>query len=284
MADKKLLDNIFSDHPDIDFTIHLAGLIVVPDSVENPYEYYHENVVKTLELFKNLNRLGCKNIVFSSSASIYDDSSDFTVSEESSLNPRSPYARTKFMLEMILQDFCHSYGMRGIALRYFNPIGADPKLRTGSPIKFPSHLLGRLLKTISSEEEVLQITGTYWPTKDGTGLRDYIHVWDLALAHVKAVENFENAFEMSDDPKNPYLVLNIGKGEGITVKEFITSFENVYGKKLSKEETAPRPGDIVGAYANVEKAKKLINWNASLSIEDGIRDALRWNEKKFVNQ
>ncbi|WP_088040742.1 UDP-glucose 4-epimerase GalE [Bacillus sp. EAC] len=278
IADFALLERICTEHPDIDFTIHLAALTVVPDSVKNPGAYYSENLSKSISLFSHLNKLGLKKIVYSSSASIYDDPIELIVTEESVLNPRSPYARTKFMTEMILQDFCHAYEMRGIALRYFNPIGADPKMRTGSSIEFPSHLLGCLLKAVSEESQCFHITGTNWSTKDGTGIRDYIHVWDLALAHVKAVENFENAFELSESPQNPYLVLNVGKGEGVTVREFVSMFEKVYGKILTKIEVQPRLGDVAGSYANVDKINKLIKWSASLSIEDGIRDAMKWNE------
>jgi UDP-glucose 4-epimerase len=281
IADKNLLKKIFLDHPEISHTIHCAALIVVPESVAAPYDYYHENVSKSLELFKNLSELGCKNIVFSSSAAIYDDVTGFMVTEKSPLNPRSPYARTKYMMEMILQDLCKAYGIRGIALRYFNPIGADPKLRSGAHIQFPSHVLGKIMDAASKEDGVFNLTGIDWPTRDGSGIRDYIHIWDLALAHVKAMENFDYAFKNSEDTNAQYLVINLGTGFGVTVKELIKAFENVAGKKVKLEETAPRPGDVPGSYANADTALRLINWKAEKSIEDGIRDALRWNEIRF---
>ena len=137
IADPAALETIFRDHPDISATIHCAALAIVPESVEKPYEYYHENVAKSLELFRTLNRLGCKRVLFSSSASIYDIVPGFMVTESSPLNPSSPYARTKFIMEMVLRDFCAAYGMKGIALRYFNPIGADPKLRSGIHVERP---------------------------------------------------------------------------------------------------------------------------------------------------
>ena len=168
-----------------------------------------KNVAKSLELFKNLNDLGCKNIVFSSSASLYDVVPGFKVTEDAPLKPSSPYARTKYMMEMILQDFCQAYGMHGIALRYFNPIGADPKLRSGAHVQFPSHVLAKLLEAASSEEAIFNITGVNWPTRDGSGIRDYIYTY-IYLAHVKAIENFDQAFERSEDPANPYLVINLG--------------------------------------------------------------------------
>ncbi|MBK1812521.1 UDP-glucose 4-epimerase GalE [Clostridium sp. YIM B02505] len=277
IADKNLLEKIFTDHPGIQYTIHCAALIVVPESVESPYEYYRENVGKSLELFHTLNRLGCKNVVFSSSASIYDDVANFMVTEEAPLNARSPYARTKYMMEMVLKDFCFAYGMRGIALRYFNPIGADPKMRSGVHVQFPSHVLGKLVDVALGNDPVFKITGVNWDTRDGSGIRDFVHVWDLALAHVKAVERFEEAFKDSAAIDN-YLVINLGSGDGITVKELVKAFENVYGKEINKEEAMPRPGDVPGSYANTDRAKRLLGWQAQMSIEQGIADALKWGE------
>jgi UDP-glucose 4-epimerase len=280
IADSSLLERVFSEHPEIKHTIHCAALIVVPESVEKPYDYYRENVSKSLDLFKNLSELGCKNVVFSSSASIYDDVENFMVNEKSPLNPRSPYARTKYMMEMVLKDFCTAYGMKGIALRYFNPIGADPKLRSGAHIEFPSHVLGKLTEAALNENAVFNITGIDWPTRDGSGIRDYVHVWDLAMAHVKAMENFDKAFEKSEEPHSSYLVINLGTGSGVTVKELVAAFEKVFGQEINKEEAPPRPGDVAGSYANADTAKKLLDWEAVHSIEDGIRDALRWEEVK----
>lgn len=278
IADNDILNRIFTEHPDIKYTIHCAALIVVPESVEKPFEYYYANVSKSLKLFHNLNRLGCNNIVFSSSASIYDDVEGFMVTEDSPLNPRSPYARTKFMMEMILKDFCTAYGMRGIALRYFNPIGADPKMRSGIHIQFPSHILGKLVETALENEKTFKITGVNWDTRDGSGIRDYIHVWDLASAHIKAIQKFDSIFANSEYKDEAYIVINIGSGHGVTVKEMVMAFEKVYGKEINKEEAPPRPGDVPGAYANGDKADKLLGWKTELSIEQGIADALKWGQ------
>ena len=278
IADRAALEQIFTDHPDISATIHCAALIVVPESVAHPYEYYTDNVAKSLELFKTLSDLGQSRVVFSSSASIYGVVPNFMVTETSPLNPSSPYARTKYMMEMILQDFCTAYPMRGIALRYFNPIGADPKMRSGIHIKAPSHVLGKLVSTAMGEQPVFDITGTHWPTRDGTGIRDYIHVWDLALAHVKAVEQFDQAFQRSDSPDQRYLVINLGTGHGVTVRELVTAFEKVYGQPINQHETEPRPGDVAGAYANADTALRLIGWKAELPLEQGIADALKWGK------
>ncbi len=280
IADEALLKRIFSEHPDIYATIHCAALIVVPDSTARPYEYYTENVSKSLVLFKTLRELGCPRVVFSSSASLYDLVPGFMVTEDAPLKPGSPYARTKYMMEMILRDFCAAYGMQGIALRYFNPIGADPQLRSGLPLKEPSLVVGRMVMVAQGLLPEFLITGTDYPTRDGTGVRDYIHVWDLAQAHVAAVLDFDGAFQRADNPPDNYLVINLGTGKGVTVREILTAFEKVYGQEINKREAPRRPGDAAGAYANADTAKRLLGWETHLSIEDGIRDALRWGDKR----
>ena len=280
IADKKLIGNIFAEHPDIYATIHCAALIIVPESTEKPYEYYRENVGKSLELFYILKEQGCKRLVFSSSAAIYDMVPGFMVTENAPLNPISPYARTKYMMEMILRDYCAAYSMQGIALRYFNPIGADPKLRTGLQIANPSHAIGKLVDVQLGKIPRFTITGTDYETRDGTGIRDYIHVWDLAQAHVRAVENFDIAFKNAGNPENNYLVINLGTGLGVTVRELVTAFESVVGKEINKAEGDRRPGDTTGSFCNADTAKKLLGWEAKLSIEEGISDALKWGAKR----
>ncbi len=278
IADASLIGKIFRDHPDIHATVHCAALIVVPESVTAPYEYYQDNVSKSIEFFNILQKIGSKRVVFSSSAALYDVSPTFMVTEESAINPNSPYSRTKFMIEMVLKDFCAAYGMKGIALRYFNPIGADPKMRSGIHVPFPTHVVGKLVDTAQGKQEVFEITGDGWPTRDGTGIRDYIHVWDLAKAHVNAVVEFDQVFERAGNPEDNYLVINLGTGKGVTVKELVTAFEKVYGKTINKRIAPPRPGDVAGAYASAEKALQLIQWKAELPIEQGISDALKWGE------
>ncbi|MBN1370872.1 MAG: UDP-glucose 4-epimerase GalE [Anaerolineaceae bacterium] len=278
IADRAVLEQIFREHPDIYAVIHCAALIVVPESVAHPYEYYRENVSKSLELFRTLNDLGAKRVVFSSSASIYDLVPGYMVTETSPLKPGSPYARTKYMMEMVLQDLCSASGLRGIALRYFNPIGADPKMRSGIHVKNPSHVLGKLVDTALGKNPVFEITGIDWPTRDGTGIRDYIHVWDLAQAHIKAVEQFDQVFERLDPPGQRYAVINLGTGRGVTVRELVAAFERVYGQKINQLDSPPRPGDVAGAYANADTARRLLGWEAQLPIDQGIADALRWAE------
>jgi len=278
IADRAALQTIFREHPDIDATVHCAALIVVPESVSMPYEYYVDNVSKSLELFHNLNALGCKRVVFSSSAALYDEVPGFMVTEESPLKANSPYSRTKLMMEMILRDFCAAYGMRGIALRYFNPIGADPKMRSGIHVKQPTHIVGKLVDTALGKLPEFQITGTDWSTRDGTGIRDFIHVWDLARAHGLATTGFDQAFERAGSPADNYLVINVGTGHGVTVKEMGTAFEKVWGALLPKREAPPRPGDVAGSYANADTALRLLGWQAELPFDEGIRDAIKWGD------
>ena len=278
ISDRAMLRRIFSEHPDIVGTIHCAALIVVPESVSKPYEYYRENVVKSMELFKALADLGYPRVVFSSSAAVYDVVPGFMVTEESPLKPLSPYSRTKFIMEMVLKDFCLAYGLKGIALRYFNPIGSDPKMRTGLHIQHPSHLIGKLVEVSQGREAVFNLTGIDWPTRDGSGIRDYLHVWDLALAHLKAMENFDKAIAEGADDEAEYAVINLGTGNGVTVREFLLAFENVVGKQLPVSIQPPRPGDVAGAYANADKAWRLLGWKAEKTIEEGIADALKWGE------
>ena len=182
------------------------------------------------------------------------------------------------MMEMVLKDFCEAYNTRGIALRYFNPIGADPHLRSGLQQDEPSHALGRLLEVYMGRLDAFTITGTNYETRDGTGIRDYIHVWDLARAHVSAVEDFENVFSRAGNPESNYLVINLGTGRGVTVRELVSAFENVVGEEINKKEGPPRPGDTAGTYCSGETAAELLGWKAELPIGQAIEDALRWRE------
>lgn len=277
--DSTLVEKIFKEHDDIECVIHCAALIVVSESVEQPYEYYRENVQKTINFFKKISELGCRKLIFSSSASIYGESDLLEVDENTNIDGKSPYARTKQIVEMIMKDYCNAYKIKGIALRYFNPIGADPMLRTGSYLEKPENVLGKIIEAAKDDNSVFYITGTNWNTRDGSGLRDYIHVWDLANGHVKAIENMDYAFEM-EGMDYGFIPINIGRGDGVTVRELVSQVENVLGRHIRKEEAEAREGDIAGACAKVDKALRLIKWKAELSVEDGIRDALRWESER----
>ncbi|MEV5890025.1 UDP-glucose 4-epimerase GalE [Nonomuraea fuscirosea] len=266
ISDGPLIDRIFTENPDIEAVIHCAALIVVPDSVADPIGYYRANVAKSLELVDHLIRNGCTRMIFSSSASIYRAGDDHTVTEESPIDPQSPYARTKAVCEGMFADIAAGAPIRILSLRYFNPIGADPKMRTGLQLRRPSHALGKMIEAY--EDGVpFRITGTGWPTADGTGIRDYIHVWDLATAHVAALERFD---ELEAD------VINLGTGAGTTVRELVDAFNRVVDRPVEVVEAPARPGDVVGAYTRSDLAHRLLGWRARHSIEEGIRHSLEW--------
>lgn len=274
IADRGLLERIVADHPDIDVVVHCAARIVVPESVADPLGYYDANVGKTITLLRNLRDAGIARVVFSSSAAVYLGEGGGGVDEDAPIEPSSPYATTKSMVESILSDASIAGDLRAIALRYFNPIGADPRLRTGLQNPKPSHALGKIMQAREAGEP-FTITGTDWPTRDGSGLRDYIHVWDLALAHVAAVQRFDEV----TTPSEPYRVINVGTGDGVTVRELVAAFERVTKQPMPVVEVARRPGDQAGAFAIVERARAELGWQAERSVDDGVRDALAWAEK-----
>jgi UDP-glucose 4-epimerase len=275
IADRGLLGRIAAEHPDIAGTIHLAARIVVPESVAQPYLYYRDNVAKSLELFDELVRLGKPRVLFSSSASVYAAGEDFEVTEESPLAPGSPYARTKHMMEQMLGDLAAAGDLRAVILRYFNPIGADPALRSGVYAREPSHVLGQMTMAALGQRDAFTVTGTDLPTRDGTGLRDYVHVWDVAQAHVAALERFDEALDGSTST-----VVNIGTGQGVTVRELLAIFERVFGREVPTVDAPPRPGDSVGSFANVEKARELLGWTSRLTVADGVQSALAWARRR----
>ncbi len=277
IADRALVARIVEEHPDLACTIHMAARIVVPESVTQPYEYYRDNVAKSLELFDQLVSLGKPRLIFSSTGSLYAPVEGFEVTEGSPLGPTSPYARTKRAMEMALEDMAAGTALRAIILRYFNPIGSDPDLTTGLYDREPSHVIGQLVLSATGARGDFTITGTEHPTRDGTGLRDYIHVWDLARAHVATVERFDHVLEQVQAPST---IINIGTGEGVTVRELVSAFETVYGEPVPIQEAGPRPGDAVGAYANVDKAHEVLGWRSELTLEDGIASALAWGRRR----
>jgi UDP-glucose 4-epimerase len=255
----------------------MAARIVVPESVEQPFVYYRDNVAKSLELFDQLVALGKPRVLFSSSASLYATNDSFEVTEDDALAPGSPYARTKRMMEEVLEDMAAATGLRAIILRYFNPIGSDPDLESGVYVKEPSHVLGQLVLAARGQKDAFTITGVDLPTRDGTGVRHYIHIWDLARAHVRAVERFDDVLAATGEPS---VVINIGRGEGVTVRELVTAFERVFGSSVPVLEAGPRPGDVTGAYAGVARAAELLDWRAELTVEQAIASALAWAEKR----
>jgi UDP-glucose 4-epimerase len=268
IADGPLIDRVFAEHRSISAVIHCAALIVVPDSVANPAGYYRANVAKSLEFVTHLLRNGCPRLIFSSSAAIYRTSDDLTVDEDSPVDPQSPYARTKAVCEAMFADIAAAQPIRVLSLRYFNPVGADPKMRTGLALRRPTHALGQLIRARADGVPFL-VTGTDWPTRDGTGIRDYVHVWDLAAAHLAALTRF-------DALPGPAAVINLGSGTGTTVRELLAAFNQVADRPVTAHDAPRRPGDTAGAYTRTDRAARLLNWRPQYDLTEGIRHALAW--------
>ena len=279
IADRALLTRIVDEHPDLAATIHMAARTVVGESVQLPYLYFRDNVAGSLELFDQLIALDRPRVVFSSSASLYAPVDGYAVDESSPLAPQSPYAHTKLMTEQMLHDLAAVTGLRTIMLRYFNPIGSDPDLRSGVYAREPTHVLGQLVLAARGLRPSFVVTGVDYPTRDGSGIRDYVHVWDLARAHVRAVEGFDDVIARVGAPSTE---INLGTGAGVTVRELLAAFERVFGHRVPTVDGPPRPGDAIGAYARVEKAHRMLGWRSELSLEQGIESALRWAERRRV--
>jgi UDP-glucose 4-epimerase len=268
IADGPLVDRVFAEHPDIGAVIHCAALIVVPDSVADPVGYYRANVAASLEFAGHLLRNGCGRLIFSSSAAIYRAGADLMVDEDSPVDPQSPYARTKAVCEAMFADIAASQPLRVLSLRYFNPVGADPKMRTGLQLARPTHALGKMIEAHDAGVPFL-ITGTDWPTRDGTGLRDYVHVQDLAAAHVAALQRF-------DALPGPALAINLGTGTGTTVRELLAAFNQVADRPVEARAAPRRPGDVAGACSRIDRAERLLGWRPQYDLAEGIRHSLQW--------
>ncbi|MFD0692056.1 UDP-glucose 4-epimerase GalE [Actinomadura fibrosa] len=281
IGDGALVDEIFRAHPEIAVTVHCAALIVVPDSMADPQRYYRVNLARTLDLAGHLLRNGCDRMIFASTAGMYRPEPDLSVSETSALEPQNPYTRSKMMAELMLEDFTRAYALRVVSLRYLNPIGADPRLRTGLQSSKPTHALGKMIE--SYERGVpFTITGVDWETRDGTAIRDYIHVWDIARAFYEAAVRFDSIIPpvRAAERQPGYQVINLGTGDGTTVRELVDAFREVVGEGFRAEEAPARPGDVVGAFVNPVKAWELLRWKPEYTIEDAIRHSLQWAERR----
>jgi len=269
LLDRESLDRVF-EKTAIDAVIHFAGLKAVGESVTIPLKYYHNNVTGTLILCEIMEKNNIKNIVFSSSATVYGDPDKVPIKESFPLSPTNPYGRTKLMIEEILQDLHLADEKWNIALlRYFNPVGAHPSGRIGEdPNGIPNNLLPYISQVAVGKLSELSVFGNDYPTPDGTGIRDYIHVVDLAAGHIKALEKLL---------LKPGVVLyNLGTGQGYSVLEVISAFEQASSKKIRYKITKRRPGDIATCYADPSKAKRELNWSAKKGINEMCADAWRW--------
>lgn len=275
VRDGDLVHRVFDEHPDIEAVVHCAARIVVPESMADPLGYYANNVGGLVGLLGHLAEVGCRRVVFSSSASIYAPSDDLTVDESSPLAPTSPYARTKMVDELVLADTAASSDLRVVSLRYFNPVGADPSMRTGLQVPEPSHALGRLIQA-HQQGRPFTVTGVDWPTRDGSGIRDYLHVWDLAQAHVAVLGRFDTL--VTDEL--PSRAINLGTGTGTTVRELVAAFERVTGAALDVVEGPPRPGDVAGCYTLSDVAARELGWATGLGLDVAISHSLEWARRR----
>jgi len=269
LLDREALDRVFAD-ADIDAVIHFAGLKAVGESVKIPLSYYHNNITGTLILCELMGKHGVKNLVFSSSATVYGDPATVPITEDFPLGSTNPYGRTKLMIEEILRDWHASDSSLNIALlRYFNPIGAHKSGRIGEdPNGIPNNLIPFISQVAVGKLPQLRVFGNDYPTQDGTGVRDYIHVVDLAIGHLRALEKLTS---------NPGVVTyNLGTGRGYSVLEMAAAFEKACGKKIPYEIVERRPGDIAECYANPALANQELGWSANREVEEMCADSWRW--------
>lgn len=269
VCNKDLLRKIFSENK-IDAVIHFAGYKAVGESVKKPIMYYRNNIDSTLSLIEVMNEFNCKKIVFSSSATVYGNPTTLPIKEDFPLSTTNPYGSTKLMIENILRDLYISDNDWSIALlRYFNPIGAHISGLIGeNPKGTPNNLMPYIVKVANKELDKLSIFGNDYDTKDGTGVRDYIHVVDLAKGHIKAIEKI-----LKDKGIDAY---NLGTGIGYSVLDLVTTFEKVNNIKVPYKITDRRPGDIASCYADSSYALEKLNWKAEKGIEEMCRDSYNY--------
>ncbi len=273
VCDKNLLLKIFDQHQ-IDAVIHFAGYKAVGESVEKPLMYYHNNLFSTITLLEVMDEVGCKNFVFSSSATVYGTPEKLPITEDCSLSVTNPYGRTKLMIEDILRDLNVSNSDWSIAiLRYFNPIGAHQSGLIGEdPNGIPNNLMPYIVKVATGELEILNVFGNDYDTKDGTGVRDYIHVVDLAKGHIKAINKVMNSKGID--------AYNLGTGHGYSVLDLVHTFEKVNHIHVNYQIVGRRPGDVASCYADPTYALKQLGWKAEKSLDDMCKDAYYYVMKK----
>ncbi|SFP95439.1 UDP-glucose 4-epimerase GalE [Caldicoprobacter faecalis] len=271
LLDRDGLDKVFSEN-DIQAVIHFAGLKAVGESVAIPLKYYYNNITGTIILCEVMQKHGVKKVVFSSSATVYGKPESVPIKEDFPLCPTNPYGRTKYMIEEILRDVYVADNEWGIILlRYFNPIGAHESGRIGEdPNGIPNNLMPYITQVAVGKREKLYVFGNDYDTHDGTGVRDYIHVVDLARGHLKALEKV-----MKD---NGVEVYNLGTGMGYSVLDVVKTFERVNGVKIPYVITGRRPGDVDKCYADPTKAHKELGWKAEKNLEDMCRDSWNWQK------
>lgn len=276
LRDKTELEKVFRQNR-IDAVIHFAGLKAVGESMQIPLEYYQNNITGTLTLCEVMRRAKVKTIVFSSSATVYGNPETMPITEDFQLSAANPYGRTKLMIEEILGDLYASDPAWNIAiLRYFNPVGAHKSGKIGEdPKGIPNNLFPYISQVAIGRLKEVSVYGNDYPTPDGTGVRDYIHVDDLAAGHLKALAALRSTGEKISG-KSGLLVYNLGTGRGYSVLEAIAAFSKASGKKIPYRITGRRPGDIPACYADPAKANRELNWKALKGIDEMCADVWRW--------
>ncbi len=269
LCNNKDCDALFSEYS-FDAVIHFAGLKAVGESVAKPLEYYSNNLISTLNLLKNMQTHGVRDFVFSSSATVYGDPASVPITEDFPLSVTNPYGRTKLMIEEMLRDLYKAHPEFNIALlRYFNPIGAHKSGRIGEdPFGIPNNLLPYVAQVAVGKLREVSVFGNDYNTPDGTGVRDYIHVLDLAEGHVAALKKLETGCGL--------VTYNLGTGKGYSVLEVIRAFSKACGKEIPYRITDRRPGDIAQCYADASKAQKELGWQAKYGLDEMCADSWRW--------
>jgi len=277
LKEKADVVDFFKRHDDIQGVIHFAASKAVGESVENPLLYYENNINTLIYILLQLKQKDKASFIFSSSCTVYGQADEMPITENAPVKTaESPYGNTKQMGEEIICDTCKvTPQLKAISLRYFNPMGAHPSAAIGElPIGVPQNLVPFITQTAIGLREQLSVFGDDYPTEDGTCIRDYIHVLDLAKAHVVALQRL-----MEGKNKENYEVFNVGTGTGSSVLEVIESFERVTGRKLNYKIVARRAGDVVQAYADTTKANKVLGWKAQSSLDDAMQSAWLWEQK-----
>lgn len=254
-----------------DGVIHFAGLKSVADSVREPLDYYDNNVVGTVKLIEAMRNVGATKLVFSSSATVYGEPIRLPYDEDHPLAPINPYGQTKLIVENMLKDMINSGGLRAAILRYFNPVGSHPSGLIGeNPNGVPNNLMPFVTQVAVGKRPHLNVFGNDYNTPDGTGVRDYVHVVDLAIGHLKALEYLQT---------NRSICVNLGTGRGTSVLELVRAFSNASNREIPVVFAPRRAGDLASYYANVEMAKKTLGWSASRGLDEMCRDAWSWQSK-----
>lgn len=269
IRDGGALDALFAEGR-FDAVIHFAALKAVGESCEKPLEYFDNNIAGTIALLKAMQAAGVRRLVFSSSATVYGNPASVPIDEDAALSATNPYGRTKLVMEQLIGDVCAAdRAWQAISLRYFNPVGAHPSGLIGeSSNGIPSNLMPYICQVAVGKRERLQIFGGDWPTIDGTGVRDYIHVMDLAQAHVHALEALDGI--------QGHLPLNLGVGRGVSVLELVRAFEAATGRAVPYAIADRRTGDVAEAYADPARAERILGWRATRDVDAMCRDAWRW--------